>query len=1105
MIRRTCLALPVAVALLTLAALLPASASAAQKPAWMLSMSAQPTNFAPGATPEYVLLATNIGAKATTGTSKLEITLPESWKIVDSGAEVKDPEAPTAPGSEPTCTVATPVFTCETDKAIKPGRLILAEVRVEMPPAPPGTPDVTLEAKALVKGGGAAEATLVTPTLVGAEPAPVGVLPGFAAPLTEEDGGPATLAGSHPYQLTSSFGFPTENPGDGLTNDGHPRNFSVELPRGLVGSLAATPLLCTEAELGGKGCPKESQVGLVTITSVLGEAGNPAIYNSPLYNMVPPPGSAASLATDIAGIGIFAHILAGVRSDGDYGLEATTHDTIAFGQQPIFNALAQIWGTPSDESHDGVRGDCVAAPLVAPGACSTAAAPPFLTLPADCPGKPMPFGILGDTWEEPSPPATQYEASYESADLAGTPTSVQGCGQLEFNPRIQARPTSNVTDSPAGLEVELKQPQGSATQASAPLRDLSLKLPTALTVNASQASGLGACSEGQIGFNGKDKEGVLHFSKVPQSCPDAAKIGTLEVASPLLVARNEEHKVEEDPQHNPIAEVLHGSVYLAKPFANPFGSLVAVYLAIEDPKLGIVAKLAGEAELNPQTGQLSTHFKENPELPLEDVKVHIFGGARGAFVTPPVCGGFTSEAELTPWSAPEGKEAFLEDSFQTTSAPGGGPCPSTEAQLPNAPKLTAGTESPAAGKYSPLLFKLSREDGTQRLAKIEATLPTGLLAKLAGVGECSEAGIAKARSREAPEKGAAELAEPSCPASSQVGVVNAAVGAGPTPYYTQGHAYLAGPYKGAPLSVVAIAPAVAGPFDLGTVVNRSALYLDPETGQGRIVSDPLPTILQGIPVDLRSVAVRADRPDFTINPTSCNEKSFGGTATSTLGQPAPLFERFQAGGCKSLPYKPKLSVRLFGPTHRGAHPRLRAVFTAKGGEANTAAISFTFPKSEFIDQGHFRTICTRVQFAANQCPPGSVYGHVTAYTPLLDYPLEGAAYLRSSSHELPDLVFALRGPPSQPIAFDAAGRVDSVNGGLRVRFQTIPDAPLSKVIVTAQGAKKGLFQNSTNICKGTHRATLKLDAQNGKVSDSQPKLVAQCKKGKGGKKKLHRN
>jgi hypothetical protein len=1096
--RRTYTALLIA-GLLALGAAAPSAADAA-KPAWVLSMSAQPSNFAPGQRSEYVLLATNVGAAPTSGTATLEVTLPKAWDIVSSGAQIKDPEV----AGTPLCTPATPVLVCKTSEPIRPGRVLVAQVGVEVPS---DEPEATLEVKALVKGGGAdAEAKATIPTPIQAGPVAPGVLPGFIAPVTDEDGEAAVLAGSHPYQQTLSFGFPTENPGDGLTNDGHPRDFSVELPRGLLGSPAASPVLCVEAQLILDQCPGESQIGVATVTSVLGEAGNPEIYNSPLYNMAPPPGSAASLATNIAGIGIFPHVLAGVRSDGDYGIEATVHDAIAFGQQPIFNLLTQVWGTPSAAVHDGVRGSCV----VNHGTCTLDERneEKFLTLPADCPGQPLPFGIIGDTWEKPSPPAVPYEASYESADLSGAPVSVQDCGGLEFEPTIRVRPSTDVTDSPSGLEVEIEQTRGSSERESAPLRDVALALPAGLAINPAQASGLDACTEGQVGFQGSDEEGV-HFSKAPQSCPDAAKVGTVEVTSPLLVARNAAHKVEVDPETGePVLEALHGAIYVATPFENPFGSLIAVYLAIEDEKTGVVSKLAGKGVLD-STGRLTTYFEDNPQLPLAVIRAHIFGGARGAFVTPPLCGPHATDTRMTPWSAPEGKDAFPGSSFQSTSAPAGGPCPSSESQLPNAPRLLAGTESPAAGKYSPLLFKLSREDGTQRLAKIESTLPTGLLAKLAGVGECSGADIAKAQAREEPQKGAAEQADPSCPASSQLGVVNAAAGAGPNPYYTQGHVYLAGPYKGAPLSVVAIAAAVAGPFDLGTVVNRSALYLDPETGQGRIVSDPLPRVLHGIPIDLRSVAVRTERPNFTLNPTSCDEKAFGGGAVSTLGQVAPLFERFQAGGCKSLPYKPKLSVRLKGPVHRGGHPSLRAVFTAKGGEANTAAISFAFPKSEFIDQAHFRTICTRVQFAANQCPAGAIYGHVTAYTPLLDYPLKGPAYLRSSSHKLPDLVFALRGPALQPIAFDAVGRVDSVNGGLRVRFETVPDAPLSKVIVTAQGAKKGLFQNSTNICKGTHRATLKLNGQNGKVADSRPKLLAQCnkggKKGKGTKKKLHRN
>jgi hypothetical protein len=1091
MTRRTA-ACAVAMTCLALAGLLPAGAQAAGKPAFSLTINPIPSNFAPGATPEpqYLISATNVGGEATGGDPVvLRAALPEG--LTPTGFDVIDED----PGAkaEPECEIKVREILCETEEALHPGRLILLTVDV----AVSATKEGTYEAEASVQGGGIAEdVTTLFPTRVQKDPLGFGFLAGFQAPTTSEDGTAATLAGSHPYQQTVAFGFPTVNPGDGQTNDGHPRDFSVELPRGMAGDPAASGILCTEAQLTSEACPDESAVGVANVTTLVGSVGTNGISTTPLFNMVPPRGAVAELATNVAGVGIYAHAIAGVRSDSDYGIEVRTPDVLALGTQPIFSIQAQVWGDPSAEAHDLIRGECAGANKACPPEKERSKTA-FLTMPVDCPGAPLPFEVRADSWEEPSPLFEEQTARYESAKVGGDPVSVKGCGELPFKPEVSVSPTTAVSDSPSGIDVTVHQPQDTDLGSRSPaiLRDAAIRFPAGLAVNPAQAAGLGACTQAQVGFLGETEAGRLDFSKSAQSCPEAAKIGTLTVTSPALVARNAEHRVEKDPEGHPVLEVLHGSVYLAKPFANPFESLIATYLVAEDPKTGIVAKLAGEGELDPKTGRLTTYFEENPELPLEDVKVHVFGGSRGSFITPPVCGKFSTEADLTPWSAPEGEDAVLKDGFETTSAPGGGSCPTTEAAMPNAPKVSAGTANPAAGKYSPLLFKVSREDGTQRLGRLEATLPTGVSARLAGVSICSEAEIAKARSREAPQKGALEQADPSCPAASEVGTVVAGAGAGPTPYYTTGHAYLAGPYKGAPLSIVTIAPAIAGPLDLGTVVVRAAVFLDPASAQGRIVSDPLPTILDGVPLDVRSVAVRADRPNFAVNPTSCDEKSFGGQVLSTLEQAVPISQHFQVGGCKSLPYKPKLTANLFGPTHRGAHPRLKSVFTAKPGEANSARISFAFPRSEFIDQAHFRTICTRVQIAANQCPAGSVYGHVRATSPLLGYPLEGPVYLRSSTHQLPDVVLALHGPAYQPIFLEIPGRVDSVHGGLRVRFENVPDAPLSKAVLTAQGAGKGLFQNSTNICQGTHRATLKLDAQSGKVSDSQPKLVAQCPKG----------
>ncbi len=1088
-------ALALAAALCCSALALSAPAASAAAPGWTLAISPLPANFAPGQESEYAVVAANVGAAPTTGETEVKVTIPAGMAVSTFNAGNTDPEAP----NEPTCTALGQVVTCKTAEAFHPGYLFRVKVGVTIPS---GAPEEVLTTQATISGGGATQAIAASsPTPVQEDAVPFDFLPGFKAPATDEDAEAELLAGAHPYQQTVFFGFPTKNPGDGVTNDGHPRNFYVELPRGMVGFPGASKALCTEAELvSSEGCPDASQVGVADVTTLAGEVGISDVLTSNLYNMVPPPGSAAELATNVANIGVFVHAQGSLRTESDYGVQVATRDVIAFGQQPIFNVQAQVWGNPTEAAHDEIRGRCG----TFGGACPVEdRGEAFLAMPGECTGAPSLFEVLADSWEEPSPPAALQRASYESAGLGGDPALLEGCEELEFEPAIEAQPTTDVSDSPSGLDFTLRQPTDTAFESRSPaiLKDATVRFPAGMVVNPSQAGGLGACSLSQIGYL-SSSGGTPHFSDDPQSCPNAAKLGTVEVTSPALVRRNADHEVEEE-EGEAILEPLQGSIYIAQPFQNPFGSLIAVYLAIEDPKTGIVAKLAGEGHLDPQSGQVSTSFRESPEMPLSEVSVHLFGGPRGAFITPPTCGNYSTAAELGAWS---GAQATPASSFAIAAAPSGGACPAAEAQMPNAPKLSAGTLNPAAGKYSPLLFKLSREDGSQRIGRIEATLPTGLSAKLAGVASCSEQDIAKARSREAPEQGALELADPSCPASSEIASVLGAAGAGPTPYYTSGRAYLAGPYKGAPISLVAIVPAIAGPFDLGTVVIRSALYLDPVTAQGRVVSDPLPQILQGVPIDLRSVAVRADRPGFTLNPTSCAEKSFGGQAISTLGQAAPLAQRFQVGGCKSLPYKPKLTAKLFGPTHRGGHPRLKSVFTAKAGEANTRAISFTFPKSEFIDQAHFRTICTRVQFAANQCPAGSVYGHVRAFSPLLDYPLEGPVYLRSSSHKLPDAVLVLRGPAYQPLFFEAAGRVDSVKGGLRVRFESVPDAPLSKVLLTAQGAKKGLFQNSTDICKGVHRATLALDAQSGKVSDSMPQMQAQCGgggkgKGKGGAKK----
>jgi len=941
--------------------------------------------------------------------------------------------------------------------------------------------------KARVEGGGAAPVSTTAPTPVQSEPSPFNFITGSAGLFgtrTSADGSTVTQAGSHPYQETIASLYLTTNPNDVaslLASGGGLHELSVDLPRGDIVNPEATSH-CAESELhSDQGCPYASQVGTIALTLSLAGGFGQAAAIRPLYNMVSPPGHPAELAFEVIS-GTFIHVLGSVRSDGTFLLAAKTSDIPAI--KTIGGVRTVLWGDPTAESHDSQRGACVIQNGNSPTLCPTERTHrALLTMPSSC-GGPLTTTARIDDWFEPGNFVTR---SYESTDLNGSPVGVDGCNQLQFEPTIESRPTTNLADSPSGLDFDLKQPQNEEFESlsTANLKDTTVALPQGMALNPSAGAGREACSSAQIGLATAVGQTPIRFSEEGAHCPDASKIGSVEVKTPLL----------EDP--------LEGNVYLAKPFDNPFGTLLGIYLAIDDPQTGTIAKLPGKVEADPQTGQLTTTFTESPELPLEDVKLHLFNGPRAALTTPQTCGTYTTTSELTPWSTPEGADAHPTDSFETTTSPNGGACPRSPGEAANRPSFSAGTISPQAGSYSPFVLHLAREDGTQRISGIDTTLPEGLTGKLAGVAQCPEAAIAAAKAREAPNQGAAEIQSPSCPASSEVGTADVAAGSGITPLHVQGHAYLAGPYEGAPISLVVITPAVAGPFDLGVVTTRVALHVDPETARIHAVSDPLPQILDGIPLDVRSIALELGRPDFSLNPTSCDPMAVGGSVTSALGMSQALSSPFQVGGCSALPFKPKLSVKLKGGTRRGDFPALTAIATAKPGEANIGSVAVTLPHSAFLEQGHIGTVCTRVQFAqgavpGEACPKRSIYGKATAITPLLAQPLSGPVYLRSSSHQLPDLVVALHGQVD--VVLD--GRVDSVKGALRNTFEAVPDAPVTKFVLKMQGGRKGLIVNSRNLCASTNRATVLMDGQNGKTHDTRPVVKAKC--GGKGRKRRHR-
>jgi hypothetical protein len=615
--------------------------------------------------------------------------------------------------------------------------------------------------------------------------------------------------------------------------------------------------------------------------------------------------------------------------------------------------------------------------------------------------------------------------------------------------------------------------------AQANLEGTTVTLPEGMAVNPATAAGLGACSLQEIGISA---QGVPNEN--PVACPGSSKVGTVKAVTPIL----------EDP--------LAGNVYIARQGSNPFGSLLALYLVIDSPENGILIKLAGKVSPDPNTGRLTVSFDNNPQAPIASVELHFAGGNRAALINPPLCGTYEARAELTPWTAadpanPAPSEIVTRTSaFQVTQGPGGGPCPSGALE----PKLSAGLADQQAGSTSPFRLRLSREDATQRFRSISATTPPGLTAYLKGVPYCPEAALASIPT--APGTGAGQLAAPACPPASQVGTVIAGAGAGPDPLFLDtGRAYLAGPYKGAPLSLAIATPAVTGPFDLGNVVVRTALHLNPQTAQITATSDPIPTILHGIPLDIRDIRINIDRPHFTLAPTNCSRLQVSALVTGERGAAVSVSDPFQVGGCEKLAFKPNLKLRLKGKTKRGAYQRLTATLTARPGDANIARASVALPHSIFLAQEHIRTVCTRVQFAADQCPKGSIYGKAEAISPLVDYPLKGQVYLRSSSNPLPDMVIAFKGPAHQPIEIELAGRIDSKNGGIRNSFDLVPDAPVTKFTLQLRGGKKSLLVNSRNLCKGTQRATVKLGAQNGRERSFRPVVGNGCKgakaKGKG--------
>jgi hypothetical protein len=881
-------------------------------------------------------------------------------------------------------------------------------------------------------------------------------LKGATATAINRDGSVDLQAGSHPYEYKLSFAMNRDSKGD---PEGALRDLVVDLPAGMLANSQAVPR-CSGADFEGQtpSCPANTQVGVVRIDI----AGlGPTV--SPVYNLTPPLGVAGRVGFSALGDNGFEE--ASLRTGGDYGI---TLSDITVPHMAITSITETIWGVPADAGHDGERGNC----LEGGGSCPTDTAPaPFLTLPTSCTG-PLRTTVSVDSIEEPG--VFQSESALSLGE-GGTPEGLNSCERPPFDPTITAQPETTVADSPTGLHVDIHMPQDEDPEglASANMGDAVVTLPAGVVVDASAADGLGACGPEQVDLKGSG----------PAQCPDSAKIGTAMLNTPLL--------------DHPLA----GAVYLAKQGENPFGSLLALYIAVDDPLSGVVVKLAGEVDADPVTGQLKASFLNNPQLPLEDFDLDFFGGPRAVLTTPSTCGAYLTTSGLTPWTAPEGATVTPAASFQITSAPAGGACPATPPQEPNAPSFDAGTVVPLAGAYSPFVLRLGRENGSQRLQAVNVTLPPGLMGKLAGVQRCSDAQVAGAAARSNPGEGATEQSNPSCPAASEVGTVTVRAGSG-SPLAVAGHAYLAGPYEGAPFSLATVAPAVAGPFDLGNVVVRWALYINPETAQVTIKSDPIPTIMHGIPLDVRSFDVALSRPEFILNPTSCETMTVGGEAISALGQVALLSKRFQVGGCQGLAFSPKLTALTYGDgefTGHGASLHLK--ITNAQGQANMRSLKLDLPQRLPARLETIQQACPQRVFKLNPaaCPRASVIGSATVATPVLDEAMRGPAILVShGGAAFPDMVLVLQ---AQGVRIDLTGAlfVDQKNV-TSTTFRSIPDVPIRRLDLVLPEGPRSVLAASASLCAKPLRMTTAITGQNGaRVKPTVKVAVAGCKH----KKKRH--
>ncbi len=1086
-------------AAMTVALALPSPASA-ETGWWQVGSEVAPTYLPPKldgepGTGDVIVTVTNRGDGPISGAGESPVLLTEKLPAGLVATSI----TPNAPGSrtEPTCSLAT--LQCEYTGVLNPYERVEVKIAVKVELEEPPAAITTLPDEVGVQGGGAPSAASVQHLTLSGQETPFGVASGgYELAPWNENGAPATQAGSHPFQLTTALTFNQVIRQNGARQPvALPKNLRVNLPPGLIGNPNAVQQ-CTAVDFNAAVkvtnlCPPRSAIGAATVTVYEPDQTPPdKQFTVPVFNLVPAQGEPARFGFEVLGR-VFVTIDTSVAAGGDYGVVASVQNATEDGG--LLSSQVTLWGDPGDPRHNQSRGwECIQGgyhylneevhtPCPAePDLPQT----PFLTLPTSCAPHPAsePFvsSVQEESWAQPS---FTEPTTYAWAGPLGEPLGLEGCSQLPFAPAIEVSPEEHTASTPTGLDVDVRLPQAPLLEANpegraeADVRETTLTLPAGFQVNPSAANGLAACPETPeggvegIGFTGFRKysglepaPGTATFTPtfrfveeggLAPSCPEASKLGTVRIRTPLL------------------PDELEGYAYLAAQNQNPFGSLLALYIVAQDKKAGVLVKLAGEASLNQQTAQITTSFKDTPQLPFEELKLHLFAGERASLSTPASCGTYTTSSVFGAWSGASAEPSS--QPFVISSGAGGAPCP--PGPLAFSPGFFAQSANPQAGAFSPFELEIARPDGQQALTGVSVSLPAGVAAVLSSVTPCQE-----------PPAGV----EWSCGQESLIGHSTAWSGLGNEPVTLPGDVYLTSGYDGAPFGLLVRTHAAAGPFDLGYVNVRSRIDVNPETAAVTVTTDPGPhgdaliTMLKGIPAQLKRLRVTVDRPGFEFNPTSCDPMSVQGSLSGSEGANASVSSRFQVGGCENLPFHPSLTASVGGHASKADGTGFDVKITSQGlGVANVRKVELQIPAALPSRQSTLNQACLAAVFQANpaSCPEGSVIGYATVHTPILKNPLTGPAYLVSYGNaKFPDVEFVLQG---EGITLVLDGHTDIKSGVTYSRFESAPDAPFATFetvlpagphgILTAYASEKEPYE----LCSSKLQMPTTITAQDGAV------------------------